>query len=54
MKRANFFCIYRENNTCLLKKISLDIQGNCQACIYISLSREELEQARKQGRHSLP
>ena len=54
MKRANFFCIYRENNTCLLKKISLDIQGNCQACIYISLSPEELEQAGKQGRHSLP
>ena len=42
MKCANSFCIYWENNTCLLKEISLDMQGNCQACIYISLSREEL------------
>lgn len=37
MKCENIFCIYWSNNDCILGKITLDIQGTCQKCIYINL-----------------
>ncbi len=33
----NIFCIYWEENACILDDISLDIQGSCTDCIYVSL-----------------
>ncbi len=43
----NIFCIYWEDNTCILDSISLDIQGTCRDCIYIELEESILSKARK-------
>lgn len=44
---GNYYCMYWENDTCLLDGLDLDIQGNCMNCILIELSDEVLEQERK-------
>ena len=33
----NIFCIYWKKNICILEEISLDIQGSCTDCNYVSL-----------------
>ncbi len=43
----NLFCIYYSNRYCILEKVSLDILGCCQECIYIEFSEEELAWRRK-------
>ena len=47
MKCENLFCIYWEKNGCMLEEISLDIQGTCQDCIYVTLEDALLEKERK-------
>lgn len=49
----NLFCIYWEENKCILSNISLDVQGNCQDCIYVDLQKMTLAEARKQMRKKL-
>jgi len=46
----NQFCIYFEENTCLLNTISLDTAGLCASCIYVSIDEAHLEERRKELR----
>lgn len=45
----NLFCVYWEEDQCLLDEISLSITGSCQECIYVSLDQEILNVRRKQA-----
>ncbi len=47
MKCENIFCVYWYNNECDLREISLDIQGNCQECIYVNISESTLQKQRQ-------
>jgi len=47
MKCENYFCIYETNGNCILKEISLDVNGICEECIYPSISQELLEKEKK-------
>lgn len=42
----NIFCIYWKDRNCSLSEISLDIQGNCEKCIYIDIDENILENQR--------
>lgn len=43
----NEFCVYQNyNNTCILDDIHLDIQGNCQDCIYVNIDYNLLKEAK--------
>ena len=42
MKCENFFCIYQENDECILDEISIDITGACGSCIYIDIPISDL------------
>lgn len=42
MKCENEFCIYQENDECVLEEVSLDIIGQCTECIYVDLNKEVL------------
>lgn len=46
MMCENKFCLYWDNNTCVLNEVSLDIQGSCTNCIYISFEEAELNERR--------
>ncbi len=48
MTCGNCFCIYWSDNKCILDDITLDIQGNCTSCIYVSIPEKTLEQKRKE------
>lgn len=43
----NRFCIYWSMDRCTLDTISLDVQGNCQACIYVVLDEQILRKERE-------
>ena len=43
----NVFCIYWEEDNCILGETSLDIQGNCENCIYVEIEDSRLEVMRK-------
>lgn len=47
MQCENHFCIYWDNNLCILDKISLDVLGCCQNCIYVDIDDNILQTARK-------
>ena len=47
MECENHFCIYCKEHRCCLDTISLDIRGNCQDCIYVSLPEKDLQQAKE-------
>lgn len=47
MDCENLFCIYFKEQCCTLDHIALDIQGQCQACIYVSLDEKLLEAERQ-------
>ena len=49
----NTFCIYWENQHCLLDSISLDDTGSCSDCICISFPEDNLEQKRLEMREQL-
>ncbi len=43
----NIFCIYWSNKKCLLDEVSLNVQGNCESCIYINIDETTLKNQRK-------
>lgn len=49
MNCENIFCIYWENEKCILDETSLDILGNCKNCIYVDFEDELLDLYRKKG-----
>ena len=44
----NCFCLYYEDEKCILEEIELDICGNCKSCIYIDFTEKELAKKRKE------
>lgn len=48
MRCDNVFCIYWADERCSLDKISLDIRGCCENCIYINADDARLEEKRAQ------
>ena len=50
MQCDNHFCIYWCHGNCLLDDISIDIQGSCQDCIYVSITEDFLELEREKIR----
>lgn len=38
----NEFCIYQKEGYCTLKRVRIDIQGNCSDCIYIKIEENTL------------
>ncbi|MBQ6815930.1 MAG: hypothetical protein IJP26_01680 [Clostridia bacterium] len=53
MECENLFCIYQENNHCILNEITLDIVGQCDSCIYVEIPKFELENYKIQLRNKL-
>ena len=49
MQCENIFCIYWSKQGCTLPNISLDIQGNCNKCIYIDINEEWLKSERQKS-----
>lgn len=43
----NHFCIYRSKGRCILDQISLDMQGCCDECIYVTIPEELLAKERE-------
>jgi len=50
LRCENIFCIYQNNDRCILEDINLDIQGNCTDCIYVNLNNEFLEKIKKESK----
>ena len=48
MNCENEFCIYNRKNKCILDDISLDIQGKCEACIYVDIPADQLEKLKEE------
>ncbi|MBQ1991314.1 MAG: hypothetical protein II233_00865 [Clostridia bacterium] len=48
MRCENIFCIYCLRKECTLNEISLDIQGNCENCIYVDIDENILEEQKKE------
>lgn len=44
---GNEFCIYQKQGKCILESIQLDIQGNCENCMYISIDEDTLNDLKK-------
>ena len=47
MECENELCIYQRYDKCLLDKISLDYQGMCNECIYVSLDDALLKELKE-------
>ena len=45
----NEFCIYQKEGKCSLEGIQLDIQGNCENCIYVNVEQEVLNSLKKEA-----
>jgi hypothetical protein len=39
----NVLCIYNKKEKCILSEISLDYQGRCSECIYVSIEETQLK-----------
>ena len=52
MMCENLFCIYWEDDECVLSEITLDCQGKCQECIYVELEKSYLKRKREEQRQS--
>ena len=37
MNCENYFCIYQNNEKCILDEIEIDISGVCASCIYVDV-----------------
>ena len=44
----NDYCIYWDNNECILNEIHLNNMGVCESCISITISEKELERLREE------
>ncbi len=49
MRCENVFCIYWKDDACCLKNVSLDIQGMCKECEYVSVDEKDLTVLREDG-----
>ncbi len=47
MNCYNDFCIYENEGECKLSEISIDEQGHCNDCIYVTLDENELKHNKK-------
>ena len=47
MDCENYLCVYENHGKCRLESISLDISGQCTNCIYVTLTEQEIEKAKK-------
>ena len=47
MQCENYFCIYFDNNSCILSNVSLDVTGLCQDCIYLNIDKNVLNSERE-------
>lgn len=45
MKCENVYCLYNNEDFCILndKSLELDIQGKCVSCIYVNIDSDELK-----------
>ena len=43
----NEFCIYQQDNNCILENLELDISGQCLSCNLVSLDADELYNAKQ-------
>jgi len=43
----NLYCVYWTESGCMLDEISLDLQGRCYECIYVSVTEEVMAKGRK-------
>ncbi len=50
MKCENCFCIYQENEECILNDINIDITGQCDSCICVNIPSTDLHKYKKQLR----
>lgn len=50
MNCENNFCVYWEDENCILDNVSLDVLGCCKACILVEISDQDLKQARNRFR----
>ncbi len=48
MECENIYCVYCKNNKCLLERITIDISGLCQECIYATIDNKILEKAKNE------
>ena len=49
----NHFCVYWSEDTCTLRKISLDAVGACTDCIHVEVPKDLLAQKRQEDRKSV-
>ena len=49
----NCFCLYYEDEKCILEEIELDICGNCKSCIYIDITEKELAKTDARDRKTI-
>lgn len=47
------YCIYNEENKCMLESIEIDRVGLCSQCIFIEISKKELTYYQKKTRSQL-
>ena len=48
MKCENLYCIYNDEDKCILESVSLDIQGKCKECIYVDITDDQLKKLKKE------
>lgn len=48
MRCENVFCVYWTEQGCSLEEIALDIQGQCESCVYVDIEEEVLKKGREQ------
>lgn len=46
MKCDNVFCVYEQKGHCTLSEISIDAQGFCRDCIYVSIDAATVSEAK--------
>lgn len=49
----NTYCIYQENNACLLDRISVNGIGQCLDCILVTIDPDTLEKMKRIQRERL-
>ena len=47
MQCENQYCIYWQDDSCLLNEVSLDVRGCCQSCIYATIPESLLKNSRE-------
>ena len=49
----NNFCLYWQDDTCLLENISLSLQGVCQSCVCVDIGGSLLDALRQKAAGAL-